>query len=379
MKISLIGTAHPYRGVLASFNERLVRELNTQGHQANIYTFTLQYPSFLFPGKSQFSDGPAPADIEILRKVNSVNPLNWLSVGGHFKKEKPEILLYKFWLPFMAPCFGSIARLARRNDHSKIITIIDNIIPHEKRPGDFMLAKYYVNSCDAFITMSKSVTEDLKKFTTSKPVSYIPHPIYDNFGEIISKAEARAKLGISDEDKVIMFFGIIRSYKGLDLLLKAMSKDNIKDRNIKLLVAGEFYEDKTPYLDIIKNNHLENTVLMHDHFIANDDVKQYFCAADVVVQPYKSATQSGITQMAYHFEKPMIVTNVGGLPEIVPNGRAGWTVNPDEAEIAEAIIKFYDEEKEQFFVDEVRKLKHQFSWGNMVKGIEDLYEQLKVQ
>jgi len=376
MKINFVGTAFPYRGGLASFNERLVGELNTQGHNAEISTFTLQYPSFLFPGKSQYAEGQAPDNIKITRRVNSINPLNWMRVGTDICKTCPDLLLFKFWLPFMGPGFGTIARRARRNKHTKVITIIDNIIPHEKRPGDFVLARYFVNSCDAFITMSKSVTEDLRKFTSSAPVTFVPHPIYDNFGKIISKEEARSILGIDQEEKLMLFFGIIRSYKGLDLLLEAMHCEKLKALGVKLIVAGEFYEDKEPYMRIIEKYNLADHIILHDHFIANDDVKQYFCAADVVVQPYKSATQSGITQMAYHFEKAMIVTNVGGLPEIVPHGRAGWTVDPNSDAIAVAIERFYTEEKEQIFVKEVQKLKHLYSWGNMVHAIEDLYRQL---
>lgn len=371
-KVVLVGSAHPLRGGLATYNERLIREYRARGEDAFIYTFSLQYPGFLFPGKSQYSSEPAPEGIPIKVCVNSINPLNWVKIGYQLRKQSPDLVIVKFWMPFMAPCLGTIARIIRGNKHSKVISIIDNIIPHEKRPGDRLLANYWVNSCDGFIAMSNSVMDDLKTFTNLKPVLFSPHPLYDTFGKPISKIEAKQKLKLDKNTNYILFFGFIRDYKGLDLLLQAFSDERLRNRKLKLLVAGEFYTDPKPYHDLIENNHLEDVVIMSNDFIPDSEVVNYFCAADLVVQPYKSATQSGVTQIAYHFDKPMIVTDVGGLSELVPDGVVGYVVQPEPSEIASAIIRFYDEKKEEEFMVNASREKEKYSWSKMLEAIEKL-------
>lgn len=376
-KLSLLGTAYPYRGGLASYNERLMQEFQQMGHETRIHTFTLQYPSFLFPGKTQMSADPPPQGLDIVRDINSINPLNWLRTGNAIKQECPDLLLCKFWLPFMAPAFGTIARRIKSNGHTRMITIIDNIIPHEKRPGDRMLAQYYVNASDGFITMSKSVMEELKQFTDSPFVRFIPHPIYDNFGEIITKSAAKQHLRLEENTKYLLFFGFVRKYKGLDLLIEAMTDPRIQAQNIRLIVAGEYYGDKEEYVQLIESKGLSDKILQYPDFISNEEVKYFFCASDVVVQPYKTATQSGISQMAYHFEKPMIVTEVGGLPEIVPNGYCGYVTPVDAHAIADAIVRFYDENKEATFTENVRIEKKKYAWETMANGVLDLWEEIK--
>lgn len=377
MKIYLLGTAYPFRGGLASYNERLMQEFSRMGHETKIYTFTLQYPSFLFPGKTQISSDAPPAEIEIEQVLNSVNPLNWLSVGNRLRKEKPDLILCKFWLPFMGPAFGTVARRAKKNGVSRFISIIDNIIPHEKRPGDWQFAQYYANACDGFITMSHAVTEELKQFSDTKHVRYIPHPIYDNFGEILPQKDARKYFGIKENEKLILFFGFIRKYKGLDILLEAMADARIRQMGIKLMVAGEYYGDKPEYDALIEKLGISDHVLVKPDFISNEEVKYYFSAADVIVQPYKTATQSGISQMAYHFEKPMIVTNVGGLPEIVPDGKCGYVTEVSPKAIADAIIRYYSEEKSAEFTQNVIKEKEKYSWRSMAEGILSLLEEIQ--
>jgi D-inositol-3-phosphate glycosyltransferase len=371
-KIILVGSAHPLRGGLATFNERLIREYLNRGNDASIFTFSLQYPGFLFPGKTQYSSDPAPADLAISICVNSVNPLNWIRVGNKLRKLEPDLLIIKFWIPFMAPCLGTIARIARKNRKTKVISIIDNIIPHERKPGDKLLARYWVNSCDGMIAMSKSVMEDLRSFTTLKPVIFSPHPLYDNFGKALSKEVAKEKLHLDIQSKYILFFGFIRDYKGLDLLIKAFADDRVRRQNIKLLVAGEFYTDSKPYQELIQNNNLQDSVIMVNDFIPDSEVVNYFCAADVVVQPYKTATQSGVTQIAYHFDRPMIVTDVGGLSELIPDGIVGYVVTPDPAQIAGAIVRYYDEKKEQEFSSNVAVEKKKYSWEKMLEAIRRL-------
>ncbi len=369
-KIIIIGPAHPLRGGLASYDERLAKEFIHEGFDTSIYTFSYQYPSFLFPGTTQYSSEPAPENIPIKVKINSVNPLNWIVVGNELKNIKPDIIVVRYWLPFMGPCLGTILRRVKKNRHTKVICIADNIFPHEKRPGDKAFTKYFLKPIDGFITMSQKVLADLKQFAKNKPAKFVPHPLYDNFGEIISKEEARKKLGIKSDEKVILFFGFIRKYKGLDILLEAMKllKAQPGNQNLKLLVAGEFYEDEKNYQELLNDPEIKSSLILHTNFISDSEVKYYLCAADCVVQPYRSATQSGVTPLAYHFEKPMIVTNVGGLPSLVPDRKVGLIAEPDAHSIAEK-ISLYFELGETFFLPKLREEKKKYSWKSMTEAI----------
>lgn len=376
-KVVLVGTAYPYRGGLASYNERLVREFNRLGYDAEIITFTLQYPNFLFPGKTQYSTSPAPTDLKITRKVNAINPFNWIMVGRQLKKMKPEMVIFKFWLPFIGPSLGTIGRIARKNKYTKIITIVDNIIPHEKRMGDRMLSNYFVKSNHGFVAMSQSVLDDLKTFDESKPKLLSPHPLFDNFGELITKKEACDRLGLDPSFNYILFFGIIRDYKGLDLLIKAFPEIKNKLENVRLIIAGEYYNNEEQYRELIHNLGCEKEVIVHNKFVADEDVKNYFCAADIVAQPYKSATQSGVTQIGYHFEKPMLVTNVGGLAEIIPHNKIGYVVEPDPKEISAHLLEFFQEGKKEVFETNIKEEKKKFMWDKMVASVEKIYKQVK--
>lgn len=347
------------------------------GHTCSIWSFSLQYPSILFPGKTQYSDEPAPEGISIHTKINSINPLNWLFVGRQLRRLKPDILVVRYWLPFMGPALGTILRQVRKNKHTKIVCIADNIIPHEKRPGDKGFTRYFIKACDAFITMSDKVMKDLKSLDVLKPATLVQHPLYDNFGAILSKEEAQQFLGIQPHQRIVLFFGFIRKYKGLDLLLRAFkilldkeTKDSDKttENQFRLLIAGEFYEDEKPYQDLIDELGIREQLILKTHFIADSEVKFYLCAADLLVQPYKNATQSGVTPLAYYFEKPMIVTNVGGLPDLVPHEKCGLVAEPNPESIATAIKKFY-EIGEQQFIPHLQKQKQQYSWSNIVDAI----------
>jgi len=373
-KVVLIGSAYPLRGGLATFNERLIREYLKRGDDASIVTFSLQYPGFLFPGKTQYSNEAPPADIPIYIKVNSINPFNWIKSGRELKKIKPDIVIIKYWMSFMAPCLGTIARIIRRNKHSKVISIIDNIIPHERKPWDRFMAKYFINSVDGFVVMSQAVLDDLRKIliNKSKPVSFCWHPLYDTFGDCIGKEAAIKKLNLDPTFHYILFFGFIRDYKGLDILLKAFADPGLKKFRLKLLVAGEFYCDPQPYYDIIRQYNLEDQVVLSNDFIPDNEVAHYFCASDLVVQSYKSATQSGVSQIAYYFNKPIITTDVGGLAESFPDGKVGYVVKPDEKDIANAIFRFYNENKEEEFSKNAAVEKLKYSWENMVYSIDRL-------
>lgn len=377
MKILIVGPAWPYRGGIADFDERIAREYIKKGDEVEIFTFTLQYPSFLFPGKTQYSPDPRPEDLDIKRKVNSINLFNWIKVGRELKKKNADLLIIKFWLPLMAPCFGTIARIVKGNGKTKVVSILDNIIPHEHRPGDKILSKYFVSSIDAFIAMSKSVYDDLKSLNDKKPCLLSPHPIYDNFGTAVNREEAIGSLGLDPSAKYMLFFGFIRDYKGLDILLKAVADERIKNSDIKLIVAGEFYNNSEKYFEMEKQLGLEGKIIWRTDFIADEQVKNYFCASDIIVQPYKTATQSGVTQIAYHFEKPMLVTNVGGLPEIVPNGKVGYSVEPEAKVIADAINDFYSNGRYAEFVDNTKEEKKKYSWDRMLENVNKAMSQIK--
>lgn len=373
MKVIILGTAWPYRGGLSAFNERLAREYRSLGDEVEIVTFTLQYPSFLFPGKTQYSDEPAPDGLKITRKLNAVNPFNWVRVGRYIRRQKPDLLITKFWLPFMAPALGTVNRVARRQG-TRRISILDNLIPHEKRFGDKMFARYFVGSVDGMVAMSRSVLADVDLFDPQgrKARAFCPHPLYDHYGGRLDREEALRLLGLDPGHRYILFFGFIRDYKGLDLLLEAMSDKRVGGLGARLIVAGEFYGDPKPYMEQIGRLGIGDRVVLKTDFIPDHEVNRYFCAADLVAQPYKTATQSGVTQIAFHFERPMLVTNVGGLPEIVPDGKVGFVVAPDARQIADALVRFYEEGWADRLGEGVRQEKQKYLWSNMTEAIEKL-------
>ena len=373
MNITIIGSAHPLRGGgIATFNERLAEVLQSQGEKVNIYSFSLQYPSFLFPGKSQFTDEPAPVGLTIKSVINSVNPLNWLKVGKMLRNERPDLIIVRYWIPFMGPCLGTILRLVRKNKHTRILCIVDNLIPHEQRPGDKQFTNYFMKPVHAFVTMSKAVLKDVQALT-SKPSRFSPHPVYDTYGDPVSKSEACARLKLDPSQKYMLFFGFIRDYKGLDLLLQAMCDERMKKAKIHLLVAGEYYDKNAAAANnkIIEDNSLKELVHLHTDFIPNNEVSLYFGASDVVVQPYKHATVSGITQVAYQFEKPMIVTNVGGLPEVVPDGKVGFVTSPEPEAIATAILRFFEPGSIPHLHENLLEEKKKYSWETFIKALKD--------
>ena len=366
-KLIIIGPAWPLRGGLASFDERLAKQFTEEGYDTSIYTFSLQYPGFIFPGTTQYSSEPAPEGIKIKVCINSVNPLNWLKVGNELQALKPDLIIVRYWLPLMGPCLGTILRRVKKNRFTKIICIADNVVPHEHRPGDKPFTQYFVKPVDAFVTMSAKVKQDLSAFTT-KPAQQIVHPLYDNFGEAVSKKEARIKLSLPENEKIILFFGFIRKYKGLDILLEAMNDERIRQSNIKLLVAGEFYEDRKEFDEMIAKLGIASHLILRTDFIADSEVRYYLSAADFVIQPYRNATQSGVTPLAYHFEKPMLVTNVGGLPDLVPDGEVGVVVEPDALSVATGILRLY-ELGENFFLPHLREEKKKYSWHKLAEAI----------
>jgi glycosyltransferase involved in cell wall biosynthesis len=368
-KIVIVSPAHPLRGGIAASTERLAVELQKKGISVVIYSYSLQYPGFLFPGKTQFTSDPAPLGangkpLKIVTCINSVNPLSWILTGLRIASEQPDQVIVRFWLPFMGPALGTLLRIARWRTRTRVTGLVDNIIPHEKRPGDRLFARYFTGACDDFLVMSKSVGEEIRLFS-NKPVVFSPHPLYDNYGALQNRDNARKTLGIPQEARVALFFGFIRQYKGFDLFLRALAHTP----HIHALVAGECYEDWAPYQQIIDDNDMSDRVHTVTDFIPSEQVGLYFSAADIVVQPYRSATQSGISQIAYHFGLPMIVSNVGGLPEIVADKVSGYVVTPDAAAVADALNDFFKNNRSEEMRIGVQREKQRFTWDKMADAL----------
>lgn len=370
MKIIIVGTAHPYRGGLAAFNQRLAQQFAAEGHEVSMVTFTLQYPAFLFPGKTQFTDDPAPENLPIQRLINSCNPFNWAKAGKIIRKQNPDLVVFAYWMSFMAPCFGTIAHSIKKNHHTRCIGLIHNMIPHEPNLLDKLFPQYFVNAMDGFTALSNSVVSDINHFDKhNKPKSWAPHPIYDHYGDRLPKGEARKMLNLPTDGRYALFFGFIRDYKGLDLLLDAIADERLKSLNANLIVAGEFYGDPKPYLDQIEQLGIKDRVILFNDYIPDNEVNRYFGACDIVTQTYKSATQSGVTQVAFHFEKPMLVTNVGGLAEIVPDGKIGYVAEPSADSIADALVRYYEQNNETAFTEGIREEKKKYGWDRMTAAV----------
>ena len=378
MKIVILGTSWPYRGGLATFNERLARQFAEEGHEVEIWTFTLQYPSFLFPGKTQYTTEPAPNNLVIRRKLNSCNPFNWLRVGRALRKAEPDLLICCYWMSFFAPSYGLISRMASKNGKTKCIALVHNMIPHEPTILDKLFAPYFVKSQDGFVALSESVVKDIenieRKITnhksqiTNRPKVSSPHPIYDHYGDRMNKNDACKALSLPLDKSYMLFFGLVRAYKGLDILLDAFAlvKDQLPD--LQLIIAGEFYEHEEKYRAQIEANGLTERVVLRNEFIPDADLRKYFGAADLIVQPYKSATQSGVTQVAFHFEKPMLVTNVGGLGEIVHDHQMGYACEPTAEAIAEDLRDYFTNNRQTAYTEYLRKEKTKYAWSNMTRA-----------
>jgi len=378
MKINFIGPAFPYRGGLATIIERLARVFQERGNEVDIKTFSLQYPRLLFPGKSQFRTGEAPEGLAISREVSTVNPLSWWRVGRRLRREAPDAVVLKYWTPLMAPCFGTICRLARRNGKTKVVVHLDNITPHEPHFYDRLLNRYFLRSCDGFIYMSRAVLDDLRTYRPEAPALFSPHPLFDNYGSKLPREEACERLGLDANEGYVMFFGYVRDYKGLDVLLDAWAllKSEGKTAGRKLLVVGEVYGDDTKYRQQIERLGLADDVVMHNEFVPDGEVAEWFSVADMVALPYKSATQSGVTQVAYAFGVPMVVTNVGGLAEMVENDVVGVLAEVSARSVADAIARCYEGDNLERYRAGVVRNSERFSWNATADRIEELFRSL---
>ena len=369
MRIVILGTAWPYRGGLAAFNERLAKQFVIDGHEVEVVTFSLQYPSFLFPGKTQYSNEVAPEGLKITREMNSCNPLSWIRVGKRLKKEAPDLVISCYWMAFFAPSYGVIQNIVKRNGKTKCIALVHNMIPHEPSILDKILAPFYVKQNDGFVALSDSVVRDIASLDKyNKPKAFSPHPVYDHYGEKMDKKTACEALGLDVHKNYMLFFGLVRAYKGLDWLLDAFAKVKEDLKDLQLIIAGEFYEDEDKYRKQIADNGLIDRVIIKNEFVADADLRKYFGAADLIVQPYKTATQSGVTQVAFHFEKPCLVTNVGGLGEIIHHGEMGYAVDPQVDAIADALTDYYENNRQEAFTKYLIKEKELYGWNIMAQA-----------
>ena len=371
-RIVLVGPMYPYRGGIAHFSETMYRGLQGRGHAVEAVTFTRQYPEMLFPGKTQYETGTIEDPVPARRLLDTVNPITWFKTAREVARLEPEALIFQYWMPFFAPSFGVTARKARKAG-AKVLMVVHNAIPHERRPGDRALSRSFLKTAHGCIVMSEAVAGDLKTLGVTAPVRQVVHPVYDLFGDAVARDEARRHLGVSPSVPVLLFFGFIRRYKGLHVLLESMPRVVEALPEVRLLVAGEFYDDAAPYRALIEQHGLSEHVHLYADYIPNAEVPRYFGAADVVVQPYVTATQSGVAQIAFHFDKPAIITDVGGLAEVVPHERAGLVVPPeDPAALAAAIIRFFNEKMAARLTEGVRQEKQKYSWDRLYEAVEDL-------
>lgn len=367
MKIIIIGPAFPLRGGIAAFNERLCQELIQLDHSCEIISYSLQYPSILFPGKTQKDENSDKIDLPIKPLINSVNPLSWWKTAKYINQQSPDLVIFRFWIPFMGPALGTIQRLLRI-ESTKCLALVDNLIPHENRPGDKLFTRYFTKHIDRYVVMSDSVQKDVLTFKPAAKTKLLHHPIYNQYGDVLSAERARAQLGLPMDKKVILFFGLIRKYKGLDLLLEAFARWDQKDEYI-LLIAGEFYELHDEYNALAESLKINKHIVWHDFFIPNEDVRYYFSAANLLVLPYRTATQSGVTQIAFHFELPVLITNVGGLGEIILHNVNGLVADPNPHSIFEMLYFYFQNEKESILRSGMKNEKPKYSWEVFCSGL----------
>jgi glycosyltransferase involved in cell wall biosynthesis len=370
MKILIIGPAHPLRGGIAQFLAMLYKALKEAGHQVSFHRFIRQYPKFLFPGKTQEEEGASPPEFATLPSLDPLNPFNWPLAAMRIARERPDLVILKWWMPFFGPSYIVTLWLAKRLCPCKVMFIVDNAVPHEKRPGDMLITRVGFGIADYFVVMSEAVKRDLITIKPDANFVHTPHPLYDVFGQPVDKESAKKSHGLSGP--VILFFGFVRAYKGLHVLLDAMP-EVLSSMKATLLVAGEFYEDKGSYTDKVDALGISGNVVILDRYIPSGDVARYFSAADLLVLPYLSATQSGITQISFVFDLPVVATDVGGLPEVVKDGETGYLVPPgDSHALAQAIIRYFKEADIDAMKRNIMAERRRFSWEEMVKAIEGI-------
>lgn len=369
MRIALVGPVFPLRGGIAHCTALLYRKLRERGNTTSVVSFKRMYPDFLFPGKTQYETGDPLISVDSAELLDSINPFTWIKTAHYLKKLQPDVIVFQYWMPFFAPCYATVAFMAKRFLKVRIVYICHNIIPHEHNILNRILSRIGLKRVDDFIVHSQSVGEDLLKLLPKAKIQHAPHPVHEIFPPAVDKATAKEELMLTD-NRVLLYFGYIRPYKGIKTLIKAMPHALTKV-DVRLIIAGEFYEEKEETLQLIKELDIEKNVWVTDTYIPGEEVAHYFCAADLVVLPYITATQSGIVQVAYHYNKPVVVTDVGGLPEVVLDEKTGFVVPPkDPVALGEAIIRFYSDERESDFIENIRTEKQKYAWDRVAEAVE---------
>jgi glycosyltransferase involved in cell wall biosynthesis len=368
MKIALIGVTHPFRGGIAHYTTLLCRALRTR-HEVRFFALSRQYPSLLFPGKTQLDASADSLAVEHEASLDSINPWTWWTTARRIARWRADLVLFSWWHPFFAPSFGTVARLARWMGRVPSCYLCHNAIPHERTALDMLLLRYAFASGQAFIAHSQEDAANLKQLRRVAVVHYNPHPTYVVFapGEAPSIEEAKRRLGLEGR-RVLLFFGFVRGYKGLAHLLDAVA---LLDPSYHLLVVGEFYDDRAAYEPRLARLAERGQVTVVDRYVPNEEVGRYFLASDLVMVPYLSATQSGVIQMAYGFLRPVVATAVGGIPEVVIEGKTGYLVPPaDPQAMAEAVRRYFVEDRTEEFRAHIARENANYTWERMLETIE---------
>ena len=373
MKIAILSCFYPYRGGISQFNACLYGELSKH-NVVRAFNFKRQYPEFLFPGKTQFVTADDEAvPVESISLLDTANPFSYIKTYKAIKEWGPDVLIVRYWMSWFAPSLGYITR--RMKKHCKVISILDNVIPHEPHFFDAPLTKYFLKGSTGSVTLCEAVSKDLLKLSPDKKYTVIQHPLYSHFGQKLQREEAERKLGLEPGKKNLLFFGLIRAYKGLDILLEAFGK--LPD-DYQLIIAGEPYGSFDKYQEIIDSLPNKDRIRMNLKYIKDSEVKDYFSAADLAVLPYRSATQSGISSVSYHFEVPMIVTDTGGLRETIGDRGTGIVAQECTPEcILKEIQRFFsDADLQQECIRNIRLEKERLSWNTFALKLEDFIGRL---
>ncbi len=371
-KIVMIGPVYPYKGGIAHYTGLMCKALRKK-YDVTMVSFQMQYPKFLYKKEQKDYDNPQFEVPETKYWIHTANPFNIVKASKWILKEKPDLVIFPWWHPYFAPCFWIMEKMLKK--HTKIMFLCHNVFPHERFPMDRFLTKRVLEKGDYFIVQSKMDESDLYQIKSDPVVRLTPHPTYNAFRlQNLSRSESRELIRASEDEKILLFFGFVREYKGLKHLLRAMPKITEQVENLRLFVVGDFGEDREQYMELLREKKIEDAVEVVEGYIPDKEVEKYFAACDLVVLPYESATQSGIVQIAYGFQKPVLVTNVGGLPDVVTDGKTGYVVeskNPEQ--IADAVIRYFKEEKEEEFAQNVKAEEYKYSWDRMTEVVEELW------
>ena len=374
-KIIIIGPTYPYRGGNSLFVSHIY-DLLKDKFEVKIYNYKLLYPSILFPGTTQIDKSRSIIKkANSIRIINSISPFNWIYTAKKLRQENADLIVFDWWHPFFSFCHFTISSLIKKKYRERILFITENVISHESHFIDRILTKIGLRNANEFLALSDSVVKNLQDVSKGRKIYKSQLPVYDCYDEIEHEANgALAKeLGITKDNKVLLFFGYVRKYKGLDILLNAMPELLKSDPSFRLLVVGEFYDNESLYLEIIKKNGLENYVSIVNKFVPNEEVAPYFSLSDLVILPYRNATQSGILNVAYGFSKPVLVTDVGGLAEFVDEGRTGFVIKPDSVkEIVNGVKKFYDLKNKVNFKDNIKNIVNRNSFNQLPELFEEI-------